>query len=169
MSYAMACIAVFLGAYLINIFYITVFYHRGLAHRSVTLKPWTRRFVIWTGNWVTAIDPKAWVCMHRMHHQFADTLLDPHSPLHSGLWNLMLVQLCSYERTLACLRELAQPQPALVPAVPASRDDRVCDRPWLRCAAARSGVLVRDHEPSHPGLDGERARPSLWLRQFREQ
>jgi len=114
MSYAMACIAVFLGAYLINIFYITVFYHRGLAHRSVTLKPWTRRFVIWTGNWVTAIDPKAWVCMHRMHHQFADTLLDPHSPMHSGLWNLMLVQLCSYERTLACLVKGRQPYIAVV-------------------------------------------------------
>jgi stearoyl-CoA desaturase (delta-9 desaturase) len=103
MSDSVICIAVFLAAYLLNIFYITVFYHRGLAHRSVTLKPWTRKFVIWTGNWVTAIDPKAWVCMHRMHHQLADTLLDPHSPIQSGLWKLMLVQLRSYERTLACL------------------------------------------------------------------
>jgi stearoyl-CoA desaturase (Delta-9 desaturase) len=114
MSYTIACIAVFLGAYLINIFYITVFYHRGLAHRSVTLKPWTRRWVILTGNWVTALDPKAWVCMHRMHHQLADTLLDPHSPVHSGLWKLMLVQLRSYERTLACLANGREPYIAVV-------------------------------------------------------
>jgi len=114
MSYALECIAVFLAAYLVNIFYITVFYHRGLAHRSVRLKPRVRKFVIWTGNWVTAIDPKAWVCMHRMHHQLADTLLDPHSPVQSGLWKLMLVQLRSYERTLVCLMKGRAPYVAAV-------------------------------------------------------
>jgi len=38
MFYLVLCFSVFLGAYLINILYISVFYHRGLTHRAVTLK-----------------------------------------------------------------------------------------------------------------------------------
>jgi stearoyl-CoA desaturase (delta-9 desaturase) len=60
MMYYSACLMVFVGAYLINITYITVFYHRGLTHGAVRLSPVTRRFVAVTGNWVTGLDPKGW-------------------------------------------------------------------------------------------------------------
>lgn len=93
-------IAVFFIPYLINVLYITVFYHRGLAHNALSLSPWTRRWVIWTGNWLTGIDPKGWVCMHRLHHLHSDTREDPHTPVIYGVVPLIWVQLKSYRRVL---------------------------------------------------------------------
>ena len=88
--YVAICIAVFVVAYLLNLTTITVMYHRGLAHGGVTLKPWVKRFVALSGNWLTGLDPKGWVCMHRLHHAHSDTPDDPHSPVHKGFWRLML-------------------------------------------------------------------------------
>lgn len=95
---------VFFATYLLNIFYITVLYHRGLAHGSVELKSGMKRFTVLTGSWVTGIDPKAWVCMHRMHHEFSDTDRDPHSPVRFGIFGVIQGQLKSYEKTLAGLQ-----------------------------------------------------------------
>jgi stearoyl-CoA desaturase (delta-9 desaturase) len=92
-AYPLACLFVFLCGYGLNMFYITVLYHRGLAHGSVTLRSWVRALVTWTGNWLTGVDPKAWSCMHRMHHLHSDTPLDPHSPAHQGLVGVALGQL----------------------------------------------------------------------------
>ncbi len=88
---------------MVNILYVTVFYHRALAHRSVKMHPWLERFVVRTGSWVTGLDPKAWICMHRMHHLYSDTPQDPHSPVGSGIWAVLPNQLHSYERTLTGL------------------------------------------------------------------
>lgn len=102
--YLLACLVVFVLAYLLNILMISVGYHRGLAHGAVDLHPGLRRFVVLTGNWVTGLDPKAWVVMHRMHHAFTDTPQDPHSPSNVGLTGIALAQLRSYERTLRGLK-----------------------------------------------------------------
>jgi stearoyl-CoA desaturase (delta-9 desaturase) len=102
-QYILLCLAVFLAAYLLNAYYITVLYHRGLTHGAVRLRPFTRAWVAYTGNWVTGLDPKGWSCMHRLHHLHSDTELDPHSPSHNGLFALMLVQLKSYNRILVKL------------------------------------------------------------------
>ncbi|MSP24615.1 MAG: acyl-CoA desaturase [Myxococcales bacterium] len=98
--YYVACVAVFLIAYLVNVTLISVFYHRGLAHSAVVLSPGARRFVATMGNWLTGLDPKGWVCMHRMHHEHSDTELDPHSPRNVGLAGVLFEQLRSYERIL---------------------------------------------------------------------
>ena len=103
MPYILTCLALFLAAYLLNVYYISVLYHRGLTHGAVRLRPFTRAVVVHTGNWVTGLDPKGWSCMHRLHHLHADTPLDPHSPTHHGLLPLMLVQLRSYNRILVKL------------------------------------------------------------------
>lgn len=86
--------------YFINIFYVTVFYHRGLAHQSVQLRPFIVKWVGWTGNWITGIDPKAWACMHRLHHEHSDTERDPHSPVHQGVFGVAMGQLKSYQKVL---------------------------------------------------------------------
>ena len=91
------------GGYLINITYISVFYHRALAHGSLELSPTLRRIVLQTGIWATGIDPKGWVCMHRLHHMHSDTVLDPHSPAYSGVLGAARMQLRSYEMVLAGL------------------------------------------------------------------
>ena len=98
--YVLICAAVFLAAYLLNTTMISVFYHRGLAHGAVTLSPGARRFAARYGIWLTGLDPKAWVCMHRKHHEHSDTPEDPHSPVHYGMVGVLLGQLKSYERTL---------------------------------------------------------------------
>lgn len=93
----------FLVAYFINLFYITVLYHRGLTHGAVELRPALRRWTVATGNWVTGIDPKSWACMHRLHHLHSDTELDPHSPVRFGTLGVASGQLHSYRKTLVGL------------------------------------------------------------------
>ena len=99
----MIALAVFVAAYLLNLTYISVFYHRGLVHDAVRLTPWVRSLVVHTGSWVTGLDPKGWSCMHRMHHAFTDTERDPHSPTTLGVMGVAWGQLRSYERTLVAL------------------------------------------------------------------
>ena len=124
MSYILLCLAVFLAAYLLNVFYISVLYHRGLTHGAVRLRPFTRSLVVHTGNWVTGLDPKGWSCMHRLHHLHSDTELDPHSPRHNGILPLMLVQLRSYNRILV---KLLRKEPATTRVV----QDLDFDVNWL--------------------------------------
>ena len=95
-----ACAAVFLATYSLNVLTITLGYHRGLAHGALTFRPRVRALLLVGGNWVTGLDPKAWVVMHRMHHAFSDTPADPHSPSNVGLLGIGREQLRSYERTL---------------------------------------------------------------------
>lgn len=58
----------------------TVYLHRSLAHRAITLKPpvaFACRIVIWVS---TGTRPRQWVAVHRKHHAFTDKAGDPHSP-----------------------------------------------------------------------------------------
>ena len=103
MLYPVLCLLVFVVMYMVNIYYITVLYHRGLTHGAVKLGPFAQWMVVHTGNWVTGLDPKGWSTMHRLHHQHSDTPLDPHSPRNHGVVPLMLAQLKSYNRVLARL------------------------------------------------------------------
>lgn len=100
MNTILISIAIFLIANTVNIFYITVLYHRGLAHGAVGLSPFAKWLVSKTGIWITGIDPKSWVCMHRAHHMYSDTDKDPHSPLRFGVLGVALGQLRSYEENL---------------------------------------------------------------------
>lgn len=110
MSTLLIALAVFFAAYVVNMFYVTVLYHRGLAHGAVRLSPWARKFTIRTGVWVTGIDPKAWATMHRLHHRYSDTKDDPHSPHNGGgIFGVMLSQLRSYERALRALNKGKEP------------------------------------------------------------
>jgi stearoyl-CoA desaturase (delta-9 desaturase) len=98
--YFILCALVFVFAYGLNIMVITIGYHRGIAHQAVRLGPVLRRIVISGGNWITGLDPKAWVVMHRMHHIHSDTAEDPHSPRNVGIIGIGLEQLRSYERVI---------------------------------------------------------------------
>jgi stearoyl-CoA desaturase (delta-9 desaturase) len=120
----LACIAVLAAGYSLNLVYITIFYHRAVTHRALELSPGMLRFVHVTGNWVTGLDLKAWVCMHRIHHANADRPGDPHSPANVGIVGVALAQLRSYERILV---GLARRDPALTAVV----DDLDFDVNWL--------------------------------------
>ncbi|HVW35547.1 MAG TPA: fatty acid desaturase, partial [Acidimicrobiia bacterium] len=78
----------------------TVYLHRVLAHRSLTVRPGVAlvfRLIIWI---MTGITPRAWVAVHRKHHAFSDTPQDPHSPVVLGFWAVQLGNVKLYRDTI---------------------------------------------------------------------
>lgn len=63
----------------------TSFFHRALAHRQPLSLLAHRTMIVlsWIGASSSAL---AWVGHHRMHHQYADTIKDPHSPTYHGIF-----------------------------------------------------------------------------------
>lgn len=112
--YLALCLLVFVATYVLNLIYITVFYHRGFTHEAVRLTPRLQAFVVATGGWVTGLDVKGWSCMHRLHHRYSDTPRDPHSPVHKGFFGIALAQLQSYKGVLRGLIRREAPYTAIV-------------------------------------------------------
>jgi stearoyl-CoA desaturase (Delta-9 desaturase) len=78
----------------------TVYLHRVLAHRALTVRPpvaMVFRLIIWI---MTGISPRAWVAVHRRHHAFSDTPQDPHSPIQLGFWAVQLGNVKLYRDTI---------------------------------------------------------------------
>ena len=74
----------------ITIICVTVFLHRGQAHRGLTFNPVLEHFMrawLWL---TTGMITKQWVAIHRKHHQYSDEPGDPHSPHVFGIWNIFL-------------------------------------------------------------------------------
>ncbi len=76
-----------------SLFFQTVFLHRYAAHHAFTMsRTWEKIFFVLTfifqgSNYLSAY---AYGVMHRMHHAFADTEDDPHSPKYStGIFDMM--------------------------------------------------------------------------------
>ncbi len=83
-----------LGAHwYLSLFTQTFFHHRYAAHRMFTMKKgWEKFFYILSFFFQGAsyLSPRAYGIMHRMHHAYADTELDPHSPKYdSNLFKMM--------------------------------------------------------------------------------
>jgi len=72
----------------ITIVCVTLFLHRGQAHKGIIFHPILghfMRFWLWlTTGQVT----KQWVAVHRKHHAYSDKEGDPHSPHVFGLWSV---------------------------------------------------------------------------------
>jgi stearoyl-CoA desaturase (delta-9 desaturase) len=69
----------------ITIVCVTLYLHRGMAHRSVEFHPviaHAMRFWLWL---TTGMVTQQWVAVHRKHHRFSDHPGDPHSPHVYGL------------------------------------------------------------------------------------
>jgi stearoyl-CoA desaturase (delta-9 desaturase) len=81
-------------------FATTVYMHRALAHRAMTLHP-SVAMVFRVALWITTgIVPRAWVAVHRKHHAFSDTPQDPHSPVVLGFWAVQLGNVKLYRNTI---------------------------------------------------------------------
>lgn len=82
----------------IGLFCTTVYLHRALSHKALTVSPAVRlvfRTVIWL---TTGIKPREWAAVHRRHHAFTDVEGDPHSPLLLGFWRVQLTNAALYRR-----------------------------------------------------------------------
>ncbi len=76
----------FLAHWYLSLFSQTFFLHRYAAHHMFTMsKRWEKFFYVFT--YITQgssfLSPKAYGIMHRLHHAYADTQQDPHSPKYS--------------------------------------------------------------------------------------
>ena len=76
----------------------TVYLHRALSHRALSLAPATAfgfRVLTWI---VTGIRPRQWVAVHRKHHAFTDVDGDPHSPILEGFATVQFANVALYRR-----------------------------------------------------------------------
>lgn len=69
----------------ITIMCVTVFLHRGQAHKGLIFKPILSHFMRFWLWLTTGMVTKQWVAIHRKHHKDCDVQGDPHSPLVYGL------------------------------------------------------------------------------------
>lgn len=82
-------------------FVTTVYLHRGLTHRALTVSAplaLVFRFFTWV---MTGIRPRQWVAVHRKHHAFTDVDGDPHSPVQLGWWTVQMKNVALYRRAAA--------------------------------------------------------------------
>jgi fatty-acid desaturase len=73
-------IAIFLISYVWHALGITIGFHRLLSHRSFACSKLVEYFWVLPGYLAFEGSPIWWTTMHRAHHRFVDTELDPHSP-----------------------------------------------------------------------------------------
>jgi stearoyl-CoA desaturase (Delta-9 desaturase) len=69
---------------------VTIYLHRGQAHRGLELHPVVAhffRFWLWL---TTGMVTKEWVAIHRKHHAKVETAEDPHSPQTRGIRTVLL-------------------------------------------------------------------------------
>jgi stearoyl-CoA desaturase (delta-9 desaturase) len=98
----------------------SIYLHRGLAHRSLTIHPVLDIFFR-TILWITTGQKRQqWVAVHRKHHTFTDKVGDPHSPRVLGFWKVQLGNVYYYAR------EASNPETIekFAPDLPEDRLDR---------------------------------------------
>jgi len=72
----------------ITIVCVTLFLHRGQAHKGIIFHPMLQHFMrawLWL---TTGMVTKQWVAIHRKHHVYSDKEGDPHSPHVYGIWRV---------------------------------------------------------------------------------
>ena len=79
----MAIIVFLLLHWYLSLFGQTFYLHRYSAHKMFTMsKFWEKFWYIYT--WITQgtsyLNARAYAILHRMHHAYSDTELDPHTP-----------------------------------------------------------------------------------------
>jgi stearoyl-CoA desaturase (delta-9 desaturase) len=67
-----------------------IYCHRCLAHRAFKVRPGVARVLDGYFRVVVWTSPEMWAAVHRLHHRYADTPLDPHSPQQLRPWQVLL-------------------------------------------------------------------------------
>jgi stearoyl-CoA desaturase (delta-9 desaturase) len=73
----------------ITIVCVTLFLHRGQAHRGIEFHPILGHFMRFWLWMTTGQITKQWVAIHRKHHRSTDVEGDPHSPHVFGIWRVL--------------------------------------------------------------------------------
>ncbi|GJM59563.1 acyl-CoA desaturase [Persicobacter diffluens] len=81
----MIIILFFIFSWYFSLFFQTFFLHRYAAHKTFSMSRTTEKvfFILtWIGQGSSYLSPYAYGVLHRMHHAYADTEHDPHSPIY---------------------------------------------------------------------------------------
>ncbi|SRR5581483_4158227 len=117
----------------------TVYLHRTLSHRAMTMRPWLAfafRAVLWI---TTGIRPREWVAVHRKHHAYTDVEGDPHSPKLLGWVAVQFGNVGLYRKVATDREQVAR----YARDLPADRWDRALfDRSWLGLAIGITVLVV---------------------------
>jgi len=74
----------------ITIICVTLYLHRGQAHRGIEFHPIVKHFMRFWLWLTTGMITKEWVAVHRKHHSSSDKEGDPHSPYNEGLLKMLV-------------------------------------------------------------------------------
>lgn len=117
----------------------TVYLHRALSHRALTLRApvlFGFRVITWIA---TGIKPREWAAVHRKHHAFTDTPDDPHSPAVLGWVRVTFLNAGLYRRAARDPQTVEK----YAKDLPADRWDRVLfDRGFLGLAIGITGLVL---------------------------
>lgn len=76
-----------------SLFFQTFFHHRYSAHQMFTMGKFTEKvfiFISWITQGSSYLSPYSYGVLHRLHHAYADTEKDPHSPKYDkNIWAMM--------------------------------------------------------------------------------
>lgn len=98
MTHILVAVLVGLATCQVAIFLTTIFLHRTLSHRAITMSPGLR-FVCRLLTWIsTGIRPRQWVGVHRRHHAYTDVEGDPHSPRIEGFARVQVGNVALYRK-----------------------------------------------------------------------
>lgn len=139
MNWFLVAVLVGLGISVIANTCTTVFLHRGLSHRALTLRQpatFIFRVLVWL---TTGIRPRQWVAVHRKHHAFTDIEGDPHSPVLLG-WKTVQMKNVALYRAAANDSEILN---KYAKDLPYDNWDRVLfNRPWLGLGIGITMLIV---------------------------
>jgi stearoyl-CoA desaturase (Delta-9 desaturase) len=72
----------------ITIVCVTLYLHRGQAHRGLIFHPILEHFMRFWLWLTTGMNTKEWLAIHRKHHRFCEQTGDPHSPHVFGIFKV---------------------------------------------------------------------------------
>ena len=82
----------------ITIVCVTLYLHRGQAHKGIIFHPILSHFMRFWLWLTTGMITKQWVAIHRKHHKDTDRADDPHSPLVYGIKTVLFKGALLYNR-----------------------------------------------------------------------
>lgn len=107
-------ILIFFGSlWYLSLFFQSFFQHRYAAHGAFEMsKGWERVFYVcaYIAQGSSYMNPRAYAIMHRYHHAYTDTELDPHSPDYSSNVFSMMWRTRAYYRNIIQNRMEIEPR-----------------------------------------------------------
>ena len=121
------------------IFLTTIYLHRTLAHRAMTVATPVAiimRAILWM---TTGLKPRQWVAVHRKHHAYTDVAGDPHSPVLDGFAAVQFGNAVLYRRALKGTDIVDRYAKDLAPD---AWDRILFDRAWLGLGIGITGLCL---------------------------